>query len=122
MVDLRELSQLAIPPAPEDKPMRRARLLSTVFCALAALAVAFAGELSAANQWLILICPALVATAAWFTIRLYFKRRRYDEAYWTEERRVQHYYDVDARRKEQARQKSSMRPGPNSLHKRGSDK
>lgn len=121
-MDFREVSQLALPPAPEDKAMRRARLFSTGSCALAALAVAFAGRLSAANPWLILICPALVATAVYFTVRLLLKRRRYDREYWTEARRVQHYFDANARRQEEDRRRSTLKPGPNSLLKWGRGK
>ncbi len=117
-MDLRELHQLAIPPAPEDKTMRRARLLSAISCALAALAVAFAGRLAALNQWLILLCPILILAAIWFTVSLIRKRVRFDEDYWTEERRLQHYYDVGARRKEAERKKALFKPGPNSLLKR----
>jgi len=88
------LSRLAPPPAPESPQLRRHRFLAAALMLISAFLVAFVTPITAIWKPVILLYP-LIIVAAFVSCFLFFRRRaRWQDEYWTEERRIQHYMKV----------------------------
>lgn len=116
MVDMFALARLALPPAPATPRLRTLRKLSAGFCLGAALAVAFVTPLTALSPWLVLLCPIFILSAVATTLMLFRDQKRWDDEYWTEERRAKFYFDAGER--ERAKEAAGRAHGRNSLFRK----
>jgi hypothetical protein len=106
-MNFRSLSRLALPPAPESPSLRLHRVASAGLLFLSAVLVAYVSPIVAFWRPLILLYPLVLGGAFVLSLWFFQRRSRWNEAYWTEERRVLHYLRV---REEEARKREGVLP------------
>lgn len=95
-MDVRGLYRMATPPAPETPRLRRFRQAVAGLLLALAIMIVFQQPVLALWRPLILLYPLVTAAALVLAIRFFRAKARWNEAWWTDERRAEHYARVAA--------------------------
>jgi hypothetical protein len=93
-MNLRVLYRMATPPAPEPAPLRRFRLLVAGLLLALAIMIVFQQPILAFWRPLILLYPLVTLAALVLAILFFRQKARWNDEWWTEERRAEHYARV----------------------------
>jgi hypothetical protein len=95
-MDVGGLYRMATPPAPETPRLRRFRLAVAGLLLALAIMIVFQQPVLALWRPLILLYPLATAAALVLAILFFRAKARWNETWWTDERRAEHYARVAA--------------------------